>query len=88
MKEYVNRTLTYWIEEFKIDGMRWDLTKGFTQNCNTQDQNCTNSIQQDRIEILKEYADIQWSIDEDFYVIFEHLGEIEEEYIWANYRID
>jgi len=88
VKEYVNRTLNYWIREFKIDGMRWDLTKGFTQNCNTQDQNCTNSIQLDRIEILKKYADIQWSIDEDFYVIFEHLGEIEEENIWANYRID
>lgn len=87
-KDYVNRTVTYWINEFKIDGMRWDLTKGFTQNCTSSDENCTNSTQPDRIEVLKGYADNQWASDEDFYVIFEHLGQIEEEEQWANYRVD
>ncbi|ADV49819.1 alpha amylase catalytic region [Cellulophaga algicola DSM 14237] len=87
-KEYVNRTLTYWIEEFKIDGMRWDLTKGFTQNCSASDENCTNSTQQDRITVLQEYADTQWLSDDNFYVIFEHLGALQEEEQWADYRID
>lgn len=87
-KDYVNRTVTYWIEEFKIDGMRWDLTKGFTQNCTSSDESCTNSTQTDRIEVLQGYADNQWVSDEDFYVIFEHLGGINEEEQWANYRID
>ncbi|MBD0777130.1 T9SS type A sorting domain-containing protein [Maribacter sp. ANRC-HE7] len=87
-KDYVNRTVTYWIEEFKIDGMRWDLTKGFTQNCTSSDDSCTNSPQADRVEVLKGYADNQWASDEDFYVIFEHLGQIEEEEQWANYRVD
>ncbi len=87
-KDYVNRTVTYWIEEFKIDGMRWDLTKGFTQNCTASDDNCTSSTQNDRIEILKGYADNQWASDPDFYVIFEHLGGIEEEKQWADYRLD
>ena len=84
--DYVNRTVAYWIEEFKIDGMRWDLTKGFTQNCSESDEGCTGSLQQDRVEVLKGYADTQWAIDPDFYVIFEHLGGIAEESLWANYR--
>ncbi|TDQ33262.1 alpha-amylase family glycosyl hydrolase [Zeaxanthinibacter enoshimensis] len=87
-RDYVNQTLTYWIEEFRLDGMRWDLTKGFTQNCSPSDQNCTNSLQQDRVEVLQGYADTQWASDPDFYVIFEHLGGIQEEILWAEYRKD
>ena len=87
-KDYVNRTVRYWIEEYRIDGFRWDLTKGFTQNCSSNDDGCTNATQPDRIEVLKGYADTQWAVDEDFYVIFEHLGGIQEEEQWANYRLN
>lgn len=88
---YAERTAKYWMEEFKIDGFRWDLTKGFTQNCSPSDEVCTNAYQADRVAILKQYADYQWSIDPDFYVIFEHLGyggSHNEEIEWANYRIN
>ena len=87
-QNYVQRVLKHWIEEFKIDGFRWDLTKGFTQNCSPSNEGCTNSYQQDRVDILKEYADYAWSLDETHYVIFEHLGSDTEEQQWANYRID
>ncbi|WP_317046263.1 alpha-amylase family glycosyl hydrolase [Flavobacterium sediminis] len=87
-KEYVKRTVQYWIEEFKIDGFRWDLTKGFTQACTASDETCTNAYQQDRVDILKDYADFSWSIDPDHYVIFEHLGTDAEEQQWANYRLN
>ena len=86
-KYYVERTVKYWMEEYHIDGFRWDLTKGFTQNC-TNDEGCTNGLQEDRIAVLKEYADYQWEVDPDFYIIFEHLGGIEEEKQWADYRAD
>ncbi len=86
-KEYVKRTTQYWIEEFNIDGFRWDLTKGFTQNCSGSDDSCTNAMQTDRVAVLKEYADYQWEIDSDFYVIFEHLGTNQEETEWVNYRL-
>ena len=76
---YTQRVIKHWIENFKIDGVRWDLTKGFTQNCNAGDDNCTNSYQQDRVDVLKSYADYSWSLDPDHYVIFEHLGSDEEE---------
>ena len=85
-QDYVKRVSQYWIDEYKIDGFRWDLTKGFTQNCTGSDA-CTNAYQQDRVTILKEYADYQWDIDPDFYVIFEHLGTNNEETQWVNYRL-
>lgn len=87
-KDYVKRTVQYWIDEYKIDGFRWDLTKGFTQNCTDSDQNCTNQLQPDRVAVLKTYADYQWAVDNDFYVIFEHLGGNTEETEWVNYRLN
>ncbi len=86
-KDYVKRTVQYWIDEYKIDGFRWDLTKGFTQNCSGSDDACTNRMQADRVAVLKEYADYQWEVDPDFYVIFEHLGTNQEETEWVNYRL-
>lgn len=86
-KDYVKRVVKHWIEEFNIDGFRWDLTKGFTQNCENN-EGCTNSYQQDRVDILKEYVDYSWSLDADHYAIFEHLGSDNEEKEWANYRLD
>ena len=84
---YTQRVVKHWIEEFKIDGFRWDLTKGFTQNCQNN-EGCTNSYQQDRVDILKSYADYSWSLDDSHYVIFEHLGSENEEKEWANYRLN
>ncbi|WP_130735666.1 alpha-amylase family glycosyl hydrolase [Flavobacterium sp. J27] len=86
-KDYVKRTLKHWITDFKIDGFRWDLTKGFTQNCTSGDESCTNAYQQDRIDVLKEYVDYTWGLDPDHYAIFEHLGSDSEEQQWANYRL-
>lgn len=86
-QEYTKRVIKHWIEDFNIDGFRWDLTKGFTQNCEN-DEGCTNSYQQDRVDILKQYADYSWSIDANHYVIFEHLGADNEEQQWANHRAD
>lgn len=88
---YVQRTIAHWIENFKIDGFRWDLTKGFTNNCpsGSSQESCTNNYQSDRVAKLKEYADMQWQLDPTFYVIFEHLGNggsFNEEVEWANYR--
>ncbi|OMP31891.1 alpha-amylase family glycosyl hydrolase [Mangrovimonas sp. DI 80] len=94
---YSERVVEHWIEEFKIDGIRWDLTKGFTQNC-ANNEGCTNDYNADRVAILKEYADFSWDLDANHYVIFEHLGtdwdanndgqtSLDEEIEWANYHI-
>ncbi|OUS03606.1 alpha-amylase [Flavobacteriales bacterium 33_180_T64] len=87
-QDYVQRVIKHWVDDFKVDGFRWDLTKGFTQNCTGGDDTCTNNYQQDRVDILKAYADYSWALDPDHYVIFEHLGSQNEEKEWANYRFD
>ena len=87
-KNFTKRVIKHWIEEYKIDGFRWDLTKGFTQNCTASDEGCTGSYQADRVAVLKEYADYSWSLDANHYAIFEHLGGDTEEAEWANYRLE
>jgi hypothetical protein len=87
-KYYTKRVVKQWIDEFKIDGFRWDLTKGFTQNCTSSDNSCTDAYQADRVAVLKDYADYSWSLDPAHYVIFEHLGSDSEEQQWANYRLN
>jgi hypothetical protein len=84
-----NVLLKHWIEDFKIDGFRWDLTKGFTNNCGPGSiPGCTDSYQQDRVDVLKLYTDYAWSLDPTHYSIFEHLGPDNEEQQWANHRIN
>jgi len=87
-KTYVKRVIKQWIQEYKIDGFRWDLTKGFTQMCSAGDDACTNGSPADRVPILKDYADYSWGLDPTHYTIFEHLGSDSEEQQWANYRIN
>ena len=91
-QNYVQRVIKQWVEEYKIDGFRWDLTKGFTQNCPANvlggQENCTGNKQQDRVEVLQKYADYSWGLDANHYVIFEHLGGNDEEQQWANYRLN
>ena len=91
-QNYVKRVVKQWVDEYKIDGFRWDLTKGFTQNCPANvvggQENCTNNRQQDRVAVLRSYADYSWSLDLTHYVIFEHLGTNDEEQQWANYRLN
>jgi len=85
---YAVRTIQTWIQDYKIDGFRWDLTKGFTNQCTSGDETCTNGYRSDRVAKLKWYADKQWEIDPNFLVIFEHLGtggSYDEEVEWANY---
>ena len=85
---FVAQTIKTWIQDYKIDGFRWDLTKGFTNSCSSGDEGCTNSYLADRVAKLKQYADIQWTYDPNFLVIFEHLGtggSATEETEWANY---
>ncbi|MFV8270702.1 alpha-amylase family glycosyl hydrolase [Flavobacterium sp. GT2N3] len=91
-QNYVQRVIKQWVEEYKIDGLRWDLTKGFTQNCPSNvaggQEACTGVKQQDRVDVLKKYADYSWSLDPAHYAIFEHLGNDDEEQLWANYRLN
>jgi pullulanase/glycogen debranching enzyme len=55
------------VEEYKIDGLRWDLTKVLLKIVRTQIKR-TNNYQQDRVDVLK-YTDYSWDLDPTHYVI-------------------
>ncbi len=83
-RDYVKETLRRWIEEYRFDGFRFDLSKGFTQR-QSNDVSQWNQYDASRIAILKEYADFIWDIRPETKVILEHLGENREELELAEY---
>ncbi len=72
VREHVKRNLTYLMTEYKVDGFRFDLTKGFTQNSGTEE-----SYDQSRVDIIKEYGAHIHSIDDDAVMICEHFVDEE-----------
>lgn len=84
-KGYVKNCLEYWIKEFKIDGYRFDLSKGFTQTNTLGNTGAWGQYDASRVAILKDYADFIWDIDPSFYVILEHFADNTEEKELANY---
>jgi glycosidase len=81
-KEFVDRVNRFWLTEYKIDGFRFDFTKGFT---NTPGDGW--AYDGARITLLKRMADSIWSVDPGAYVIFEHLSDNAEEKVLADYGI-
>ena len=81
-KEFVDRVNAHWLTEFKVDGFRFDFTKGFT---NHQTGNQGSNYDAARIAILKRMADKIWEVNPDAYVILEHFCENSEERELANY---
>ena len=73
---YIDDVLEYWMEEYNVDGFRFDLTKGFVQNPGNYD---ASGYSAQRIGILKHYAQTIRAIDEDAYIIFEHFCDQSEE---------
>ena len=83
-KYFCKRVFQYWIEEFKIDGFRLDLSKGYTQNQTIGNIDAWSSYDQSRVNILQEYGNHIWSVNPYTYVILEHFGDNNEEMVLAN----
>lgn len=82
-KDFVKKVIKFWMTEFRVDGFRFDLSKGFTQkNSGVGDDGVGSWSAYDasRIAIWKEYNDYIKSLDDrGFYVILEHFAEDKEE---------
>ena len=84
-KVYVKNCLDYWLTEFKVDGFRFDLSKGFTQKNTLGSVSAWGQYDPSRVVILKDYADAVWATDATAYVILEHFADNNEEKILAEY---
>lgn len=82
-KNYTKQTIDYWIEEFKVDGFRFDLSKGFTQNFSSNDSGFS-AYDQDRIDILKEYGNHIWDNYPNKVLMLEHFATNTEEIVFSD----
>ncbi len=81
-KEFVDSVNSYWLNEFNVDGFRFDFTKGFT---NTSGDGWAYDAS--RITILKRMADEIWKRKPGALVICEHLADNIEEKELANHGL-
>ena len=85
---WLDRANEYWLTEFKVDGFRFDLSKGFTQRETRQDASLWGAYDASRIQILTRMADHIWDINPQAYVILEHFGGNREERELAHFGMD
>ncbi len=86
-KNFIDSATKYWLTEYKIDGFRFDFTKGFT---NVPGEGTPYDAT--RISILKQIANKIWVTNPNAYVILEHFCDNLEEgelsnngmMIWGN----
>ena len=88
---FTSRVVTHWLTEYKIDGFRFDLSKGFTQTqtCDGNGANCNEASMANydasRIAIWKRYHDTVQLKSPGAYTILEHFAANTEETELSNY---
>lgn len=86
---FTSRVVEHWLQEYKLDGFRFDLSKGFTQNVqcggSTSDEACIAAYHADRVAIWKRYFDTCQLKSPGSYVILEHFAANAEEIELSNY---
>lgn len=86
VREHVKRNLKYLLEEYHVDGFRFDLTKGFTQYSGKE-----SSYDASRVGYLKEYCQTIKSVNPHAVMICEHFVDVENKdlgsagmHMWGN----
>lgn len=79
-RRFVDSVNTFWLSEYRIDGFRFDFTKGFT---NTPGEG--SAYDASRIAILKRMADKIRQENTGAYIILEHFAANAEEMELAGY---
>ncbi len=83
-REFSKRVNDFWLTEYKIDGFRFDLSKGFTQKNTLGNTGAWGQYDQTRIDIWEDYSTAIWETNPDAYVILEHFADNSEETVLSN----
>jgi len=83
IKYWLDRMNRHWLEEYNIDGYRFDLSKGFASN--VDNQSLLDGRNEQRIANLKRMANEIWDYDPEAYVILEHFAANSEEIELSDY---
>ncbi|HEX8326012.1 MAG TPA: alpha-amylase family glycosyl hydrolase [Hymenobacter sp.] len=84
-KYFSKRVMEFWLQEYRVDGYRFDLSKGFTQVNNPNNVGAWGNYDQSRINIWKDYYDFMKTVDPNVYCILEHLSDNSEEKVLSDY---
>lgn len=84
-KAYMKQNLEYWTNEYHIDGYRFDLSKGFTQNNTLGDVSAWGRYDLSRVNNIKRIFNEVRAVNPDSYIILEHFADNAEEKDLANY---
>lgn len=79
VRDHIKESLKYLLEEYDVDGFRFDLSKGFTQKNTGSNVSAWSGYDASRIAILRDYYDCIQSVNPDAVMILEHLGDRKEE---------
>ncbi len=85
---FVSRVVNHWLNDYKLDGFRFDLSKGFTQTVTVNQPDPVTAWGQydsDRVAIWKQYYDTLQLKSPGSYCILEHFADNSEETVLANY---
>lgn len=77
VRDFVKRNLAFLLEEYHIDGFRFDLTKGFTQKQSSE--STASNYDATRIAILKDYYSTVAATNNKAVMICEHFCDNAEE---------
>ena len=73
-KAFVDSVTSYWLTYYKVDGFRFDFTKGFS-NTVYGPSDWGSAYDASRIAILERMTDKIKAVNPNAYVIFEHLAD-------------
>jgi 1,4-alpha-glucan branching enzyme len=85
-RELVDSVASFWMSEYKVDGFRFDFTKGFS-NTPYPANSWGSNYDAARIANLKRMSDEIRKRNQDAIIIFEHLSDNSEETELANHGI-
>ncbi len=77
VREHVKRSLQYLLKEYRVDGFRFDLSKGLTQTSSTEAT--AGNYDAARVAILKDYHNAIVAENPDAITILEHFCCLREE---------
>jgi 1,4-alpha-glucan branching enzyme len=82
---FTSRVVEHWLQEYRLDGFRFDLSKGFTQVNSGSDVGLWSQYDASRVAIWKRYYDTCQLKSPGSYVILEHFAQDNEEIELSDY---
>lgn len=82
---YFKRVVEHWLTEYKLDGFRFDLSKGFTQTNSGGNVGLWGQYDASRVALWKKYYDTLQVKSPGSYAILEHFADDVEERELSDY---